>query len=179
MIYFKKPVALAFLFMCTALGLVEAQQPAGTSRRGDEYFLALGKMFSRHNFDHAQILHQYAALSEPIPDDVLNEHIREMRSDLTSAKAAYGKLSEKAKTDPMSGKKIVELQTHLKQIDVAIDQMEHAVGELQDADSKLVMDLTKDVTTSAKSSHAAAQAIHFYFNPNDATPHFDQGVFAN
>lgn len=167
--------------MCAMMAVVAvavAQPPATEVRRGDEYYLAMGKMYLRHIHDHAQILHQYAALAQPVPDDVLSEHVREMRADLTSAKATYAKLSEKTKTDATSAKKLADVQSQLKQVASAIDQLEHAVGALQDADAKIILDLTGGVTDAAKTGHAATHEIHLYYFPMTDS-HFDQGVFAN
>ncbi len=159
--------------------VASAQDAAADKRRGDEYYLAAGKLYNRHIYDHAFLLHQYAVAGQAVPDHVLKEHIDGMKSDLTAAKASYARLSDKPKSDPAAAKKLADINARLARIEGAIGQLEHASAALQDADAKIVMDLASEVSQSAKASHAATTEIHRFMYPDDGTPHFDQGPFVN
>lgn len=167
------------LGMIAPTGKMMAQQAAASDRRGDEYILAIAKMYQRHIYDHAQILHQYGALGATIPDEVLKEHLSGMRSELSAAKATFARLSNKAKNHAETNKKLATVEAKFADIGKAVDALEKASASQQDTDSQAILNLTKQVTSSAKAAHAATHEAQAFYIPEGAIPHFDQGVFAN
>jgi hypothetical protein len=101
--------AVALLVGLTSMALCGE---AGKSKlRGDAFFFHLGETYDSHAYDHARILHRYDANGEPVPMEVIESQIEAIRADISAANKAYGKLSDSARKNRDTAKKLAEIAT--------------------------------------------------------------------
>lgn len=98
-------LAVAFVTVGTALG-----EQAKSKLKGDAYYFHHGEVCDAHAYDHARILHQYAGDGEPVPADVIEEQTASIRKNIDDANKAYAKLSEAAKKNPQTAKRLAEVK---------------------------------------------------------------------
>ena len=104
-------IAMTIALVGSMLTLVAfSADPPKTKLGGDAYFFHAGEIYDAHAYDHARILHKYAAGGEFVPPDVIDEQTEAIRSNVALANKAYAKLSAAAKKNPTTAKQLAEIQ---------------------------------------------------------------------
>ena len=138
---------------------------APTNKRADLYYVAAGKTYNMHANDHVRMLGKYAAATnEPVPADVVREHVTAIRNNLQSAKKAYSKLEASAKTNPTVAKELAEINKRLDSVGTQLSDLDS-----DDAiDSKLVLTATQAISQDLKTTHLASKEIDKALAVSDA-----------
>ena len=94
--------------LCLTVGSACAE-PVKSKLGGDVYFFHVGEVYDAHAYDHARLLHRYAAGGEFVPPEVIDEQTAEIRRNVEAANKAYAKLSENAKKNPTTAKELAAI----------------------------------------------------------------------
>jgi hypothetical protein len=102
-------VAIALASVTLATSSSEGA-PMKSKLKGDAYYFHLGEVYDSHAYDHARILHRYEVDGEPVPMEVIEEQTAQIRNNIEGANKAYARLSEAARKDPVTAKRLAEIE---------------------------------------------------------------------
>jgi hypothetical protein len=150
------------IFACFAslglalLALPENAPADDAAKRAEQYQVAAGKTYNMHANDHARILGKYAkATGKPVPQAVIEEHTKAIRSNVNQAQQAYKKLATAAGDNPQLAAQLAEIQKRLAAVSKKVDELETD----KDAEAKVIEDATTDISADLKATHDASKAI--------------------
>lgn len=143
--------------------------PAKSKLSGDAYYFHLGEVYDAHAYEHASILHECCVEGEQVPMGVLEEEMAAIRSNVEAANRAYQKLSDAAKKNPTTAKKLAEIAKFHAGI------LEHC--DKRNTDTKKTTIQIKQGLTSAYSVSRQAAASQDILSEELAKP--GRGVFSD
>ncbi len=153
----KLAMIACFASLGIALLALPEQAPADdAAKRAEQYQVAAGKTYNMHANDHARILGKYArATGKPVPQDVVREHTKAIRSNVAQAAQAYKKLAAAAGDSPKVAAQLAEIEKRLAQVSKKVDELETD----KDAEAKVIEDATSDISADLKATHDASKVI--------------------
>ncbi len=150
--YFRFIVAGTLVVLAADAAI--AQRSAGSKILGTAYEGWSGGMYQDHAYDHMEVLRNYAAVDEPIPQEVAKRHVDAVRSNLTAAKKSYARLAAKADDKAAAAKHVAAInEQHAKAL-AQCDKIDAEVAKGGNAGA--VQKCCTDATAAIK----AAQGEH-------------------
>lgn len=153
----KLAILACFASLGLALLALPEQAPADdAAKRAEQYQVAAGKTYNMHANDHARILGKYAkATGKPVPQEVVREHTKAIRSNVAQAAQAYKKLAASAGDSPQVAAQLAEIQKRLAEVTKKVDELETE----KDAEAKAIEEATTDISADLRATHDASKAI--------------------
>jgi hypothetical protein len=141
-----------------------AQRDAASKPLGDAYYFYAAKTFGNHAADHVQILRQFISTSGvvPFPTDWIEDHVRAVRTNLSSAGWAYTQLSPRIQNDPSGQQQLTEIRQQQAQVLKICDQLDAACAKPA-ADLKDISPLVDELQSSLSGERALQQELAFEF----------------
>ena len=154
-----------FVLLASFVGIAHGvgREAVATTRRGDQYYLAVAKTQNMHAHDHARLLGKYAAATnEPVPAAIIKEHVAAIRANTELARKSFDRMSATAKNDPAVSKELTEINQRLTKVNELVDQLE-TQSKQDDTDAKEVMSKANALSQELKATHLASKAIDQVF----------------
>ncbi len=107
-------IAVASLML--TVRAVWAQQAQPTQISQDAYYLYSAEAHDAHAHAWARVLRQYFASTQSAPLDLVADTVTSIRRNIQAAQKAYGKLSDAAKKEPQTARRLAEIEKQHVQI---------------------------------------------------------------
>jgi hypothetical protein len=160
---------VAVIGFITVAGTAFAQRDAASKARGDAYYFYSGHTYDTHAIDHARILNQYSATGQPVPKEVVKEHSAAIRSNVEAAKKSFAKLSDAAKKDPATAKKLAEVEKHHAKVLEMCDMLDEECLK-KEGDSATVCSCCTDIEKELKAAEAVKDSLSKQLKLEKPTP---------
>ena len=159
----------AAMALSAAAAVAIADSPTNSKVVSDTYYFHTGEIYDAHAFDHARVLHRYSAAGELVPLDVLEDQTAAIRSNIVAANKAYAKMSEAARKNPETAKKLAEIERFHAGIVKLCDELK--------TDTQKTAAKIKEALASAYSSSRQAAASQNILTEELALP--GRGAFSD
>jgi len=162
--------ALAAASLAFAFGADEKPK----ARKGGAYHVAEGRTYNIEAHDHARLLQKYAALSDKVPGDVVQDHAAAIRFNTKGAKKSFARLAESDPDNAALGNLVEQLRERLDMVTAELELLE-AQAAKNTAEAKIVIAQTNEISQHLQANHRDLRTIDNDFYDSDSDSYYMTG----